>query len=62
MGSPRSVLVGHSVGSAIVQTEAGIYNDADALVLTGFRHEVNPAGAGEFINSIHPAAGSPMDT
>jgi pimeloyl-ACP methyl ester carboxylesterase len=58
-GFSEVILVGHSVGSAIVQTEAGIYNDADALVLTGFRHEVNPAGAGEFINSIHPAAGEP---
>ena len=58
-GFSEVVLVGHSVGSAIVQTEAGIYNDADALVLTGFRHEVNPTGAGEFISSIHPAAGEP---
>ena len=58
-GFSEIVLVGHSVGSAIVQTEAGIYNDADALVLTGFRHEVNPTGAGEFISSIHPAAGQP---
>lgn len=58
-GFSEIVLVGHSVGSAIVQTEAGIYNDADALVLTGFRHEVNPTGAGEFISSIHPAAGAP---
>lgn len=58
-GFSKIVLVGHSLGSAIAQTEAGAYQDADALVLTGFRHEVNPAGAGEFINSIHPAAGEP---
>ena len=58
-GFSKIVLVGHSLGSAIVQTEAGAYQDADGLVLTGFRHEVNPAGAGEFINSIHPAAGEP---
>ena len=33
-GFSEIVLVGHSVGSAIVNTEAGIDNDADALVLT----------------------------
>jgi pimeloyl-ACP methyl ester carboxylesterase len=59
LGFSKIVLVGHSLGSAIVQTEAGAYDDADALVLTGFRHEVNPAGAGEFAGSIHPASGQP---
>ena len=58
-GFSEIVLVGHSLGSAIVQTEAGNYSDADALVLTGFRHEVNRAGAGELISSIRPAAGPP---
>jgi len=53
------VLVGHSAGSAIAQTEVNSYGDVNALVLTGFRHEVNPTGAGEFINSIHPATGQP---
>ena len=58
-GFSRIVLVGHSLGSAIVQTEAGEYGDADALVLTGFRHEVNPAGAGELVSNFEPAAGQP---
>lgn len=58
-GFSKIVLVGHSLGSGIAQTEAGTYHDADALVLTGFRHEVNPAGAGEFANAIHPAVGQP---
>jgi pimeloyl-ACP methyl ester carboxylesterase len=58
-GFSEIVLVGHSLGSAIAQTEANTYGDVSALVLTGFRHEVNPAGAGEFISSIHPADGQP---
>ena len=58
-GFSKIVLVGHSLGSAIVQTEAGEYGDADALVLTGFRHEVNPAGAGELVSSFVPAADQP---
>jgi len=58
-GFSNIVLVGHSAGSAIAQTEVNTYGDVDALVLTGFRHEVNPAGAGQFISAIHPAAGEP---
>ncbi len=58
-GFSKIVLVGHSLGSAIVQTEAGEHSDANAIVLTGFRHEVNPAGAGELVSSFQPAAGQP---
>ena len=58
-GFSEIVLVGHSLGSAIAQTEANTYGDVSAVVLTGFRHAVNPSGAGEFITSIHPAAGQP---
>jgi pimeloyl-ACP methyl ester carboxylesterase len=58
-GFSKIVLVGHSLGAAIVQTEAGEYGDADALVLTGFRHAVNMAGAGELVSSFQPATGRP---
>jgi pimeloyl-ACP methyl ester carboxylesterase len=58
-GFSNIVLVGHSLGSAIVQTEAGEYGDANADVLTGFRHEVNSAGAGELVSSYQPATGQP---
>ncbi|WP_163512904.1 alpha/beta hydrolase [Fodinicola acaciae] len=34
----KVVLVGHSMGAAIAQTESGRYNDADAVVLTDWLH------------------------
>ncbi|GAA1676311.1 alpha/beta fold hydrolase [Fodinicola feengrottensis] len=34
----KVVLVGHSMGAAIAQSESGIYNDADSLVLTDWLH------------------------
>jgi pimeloyl-ACP methyl ester carboxylesterase len=58
-GFSKIVLVGHSLGSAIVQAEAGEHGDANALVLTGFRHEVNMAGASQLVSSFEPATGQP---
>jgi pimeloyl-ACP methyl ester carboxylesterase len=34
----KVVLVGHSMGAAIAQSESGIYNDADSVVLTDWLH------------------------
>lgn len=34
----KVILVGHSMGAAIAQTESGKYNDADAVVLTDWLH------------------------
>jgi pimeloyl-ACP methyl ester carboxylesterase len=39
------LLVGHSFGSNISWTEAGIYGDVDALVLTAISHDQTPPGA-----------------
>jgi pimeloyl-ACP methyl ester carboxylesterase len=41
----RVVLVGHSFGSNISWTEAGIYGDVDGLVLTAISHDQNPPAA-----------------
>jgi hypothetical protein len=37
--------VGHSLGSIIVQGEAGNYGDVDALVTTGFSSSLNYSNA-----------------
>ena len=36
------LLVGHSVGSAVSLIESSLYNDADALALTGMTHRLSP--------------------
>jgi pimeloyl-ACP methyl ester carboxylesterase len=41
----RLVLVGHSFGSNISWTTAGIYGGVDGLILTGISHDPNPPGA-----------------
>ena len=41
----RVVLVGHSFGSNMAWTEAGIYGDVDGLILTAISHDQNPPGA-----------------
>lgn len=49
------VLVGHSFGSNISWTEAGIYGDVDALVLTAISHDQNPPGAPLTETDAYPA-------
>lgn len=39
------VLVGHSFGSNISWTEAGLYQDVDGLILTGISHDQDPPAA-----------------
>ncbi|MFI9386432.1 alpha/beta hydrolase [Kutzneria sp. NPDC052558] len=41
-GFGKVLLVGHSVGSAVALIETSLYNDADALALTGMTHRVSP--------------------
>jgi pimeloyl-ACP methyl ester carboxylesterase len=36
------LLVGHSVGSAVSLIESSLYNDADAVALTGLTHRLSP--------------------
>ncbi len=55
----RIVLVGHSFGSNISWTEAGIYGDVDGLVLTGISHDPNPPGAALIPLDSYPAAFDP---
>jgi alpha-beta hydrolase superfamily lysophospholipase len=61
-GFSEIVLVGHSAGSAIVQTEAGIYNDADAWCsrASGTR-SIRPVPVNSSAAFIRPPA-RPMDT
>ncbi len=42
-GYGKVLLVGHSVGSAVSLIESSLYNDADAVALTGMTHRVSPA-------------------
>lgn len=51
----RVVLVGHSFGSNISWTEAGIYGDVDAVVLTAISHDPNPPGAPLTETDAYPA-------
>ena len=55
----RVVLVGHSFGSNISWTEAGIYGDVDGLVLTAISHDQNPPGAPLTVTDAWPAAFDP---
>ena len=41
-GYEKVLLVGHSVGSAVSLIESSLYNDADAVALTGMTHRVSP--------------------
>ncbi|WIX79813.1 alpha/beta fold hydrolase [Amycolatopsis carbonis] len=52
--------VGHSVGAAVVATEAGKYHDVGALVTTGFSHAYNYAnGYVSAVGRDEPAVGDP---
>ncbi|MEH6375487.1 alpha/beta fold hydrolase [Streptomyces sp. KLMMK] len=56
----KVILGGHSLGSLISVLEAGTYNDADAVVLTGITHRiVVPQVVNIFVSSFHPAALDP---
>jgi pimeloyl-ACP methyl ester carboxylesterase len=63
-GSPlefeQVVLVGHSFGSNISWTEASLYQDVDALVLTGISHDQNPPGAVLTQTLAYPAELDPL--
>ncbi|RLV08822.1 alpha/beta hydrolase [Streptomyces griseocarneus] len=59
-GFHKVVLGGHSLGSLISVIEAGTYNDADGVVLTGITHRiVLPQVVNIFVSSFYPAALDP---
>ncbi|MGB3444155.1 MAG: alpha/beta hydrolase [Actinophytocola sp.] len=51
----KVVLVGHSIGSASVMTEAATYRDVDGVVITGLTHHVNLLGALPVFTTLIPA-------
>ena len=55
----RIVLVGHSFGSNISWTEAGIYGDVDGLILTAISHDQNPPAAPLTVTLSWPAQFDP---
>ncbi|WP_406639228.1 alpha/beta hydrolase [Amycolatopsis sp. WGS_07] len=58
------VLTGHSLGSMIAVMVAGLHpRDANAVVLTGYSHRVDPAQVAASLAAMHPAAeeGRPLD-
>lgn len=57
VGFDKVTVVGHSIGSFTVLEEAGTYNDADAVVITGLLHTIEPSGLSIF-TSMMPA---PLD-
>ncbi|RJQ76424.1 alpha/beta fold hydrolase [Pseudonocardiaceae bacterium YIM PH 21723] len=53
----RVILGGHSIGSMIPMLEARKYQDADALLLTGFSHMINLPNAALIFTNLRPAGG-----
>lgn len=51
----KVVAVGNSFGSALSLFESAVYDDVDAIVLTGFVHELNLAGVAKWIGTFYPA-------
>jgi pimeloyl-ACP methyl ester carboxylesterase len=57
---PRTILVGHSLGSAVAEMESSIYHDVDGVVLTGATHHIAAADlTGAILNDAYPAALDP---
>jgi pimeloyl-ACP methyl ester carboxylesterase len=57
-GHRRVILAGHSVGSSIALEAAGL-GDVDALILSGFTHNVSLAGQAMAQHAVIPAPGLP---
>jgi pimeloyl-ACP methyl ester carboxylesterase len=52
----RVMLVGHSLGSAVVWLEAGTYHDVDGVIITGLLHLPNAIGLAHLFATLYPAA------
>jgi hypothetical protein len=57
---PRVVEVGHSLGSLMVMTEAGIYRDVDGVVLTGISHNFASANSAVLFGTLIPTQVDPV--
>jgi pimeloyl-ACP methyl ester carboxylesterase len=55
----RVILVGHSLGSAMVWIEAGTYHDVDGVIVTGLAHHMNNATFAGILGTFYPAALDP---
>lgn len=54
------VLVGHSLGSIIAVVEDAAYQDASAVLLTGFSHSLNPAALTSLPDFLYPTQLDPQ--
>ncbi len=55
----RVILVGHSLGSAVVWLEAGTYHDVAGVIITGLLHLLNAVGIAHLFATLYPAALDP---
>jgi len=55
----KVLLVGHSLGSAVVWIEAGTYHDVDGVIITGLVHHMNNISLAGIFSSFYPAALDP---
>ncbi|HWC78423.1 MAG TPA: alpha/beta hydrolase [Pseudonocardiaceae bacterium] len=65
LGQPfgKVIEVGHSLGSLVTMTEAGLYKDADAIITTGIAHSLNYVNVvSKIIADDYPAATDPRFT
>ena len=51
----RVLLVGHSLGSAVVWIEAGTYQDVDGVIVTGLAHHFNSTKLAGVFSTLYPA-------
>lgn len=56
----RVVLVGHSIGSAVVTAVAAAHRDVDGVVITGLTHRINLPGAVPVFTTLIPAVLDPL--
>lgn len=56
----KVIEVGHSLGSLVTMTEAGMYQDVDAIITTGIAHSLNYVNVvSKIIADDYPAAADP---
>jgi pimeloyl-ACP methyl ester carboxylesterase len=51
----RVLLVGHSLGSAVVWIEAGTYRDVDGVIISGLAHHFNATKLAGVFSTLYPA-------
>lgn len=58
----KVILIGHSLGSVIVWTEAATYHDVDGVIITGLLHHLNAVAFASLGASLYPAGLDPRFT